>query len=171
MCALLRLDQLECRTDGIGRGIGSAAEQSVGLAHLDEHGAEVVALCKRRAALFLGHFALAKLDHLCDHLVHALIGGRIDDGGLADAEAALFRSSLDLVRVADQDHVHQILLEQAVGGFQNTGVGAFGKDDGAARGLQSVKQFRKHSIYLQFCGYPHISASSIQRFSPGLNRL
>ncbi len=152
MRALLGLDELQRRADGVRGRIGRAAEQSVGLAHLDEHRAEIVALGERRAAVLLAHLALAQLDHLGDHLIHALVGGRIDDRGLADAEVALFRSSLDLVNIADEDDVHQVVLEQTVGRFEDPGIGAFGEDNGAAGGLQSVDQLCKHMYYLQFCG-------------------
>ena len=49
LVAWLGLDELQRGTDRVGRGVGSAAEQAVGLAHLDEHGAEVVALLERCA--------------------------------------------------------------------------------------------------------------------------
>ena len=124
MRALLRLDQLQRRTDSVGSGIGRAAEQCVGLAHLDEHGAEIIALGECLAAVFLGHLALAQLDHLCDHLVHAGIGGRIDDLGLGNVEATLFGCGLDLVDIADEDDVHQIVLDEAISRFENTGVRA-----------------------------------------------
>ena len=154
--ALLRLDQLQSRTDGIGGGVGRAAEQRVGLAHLDEHGAEIVALGQRGAAVFLRHLALAQLDHLCDHLIHAGIGGRVDDLGLGDVEAALGCGSLDLVDIADEDDVHQIVLDQAVGRFEDAGVGAFGEDDGTAGRLEGADQFCKHGVLPPFCGNPAI---------------
>ena len=164
MRALLRLDELQRRTDSVGSGIGRAAEQCVGLAHLDEHGAEIVALGECLAAVFLGHLALAQLDHLCDHLVHAGIGGRIDDLGLGNVEAALFGCGLDLVDIADEDDVHQIVLDEAVSRFENTGVGAFGKDDGAAGSLQCVDQLCKHGILPPLCGFSAVILTpSIQR--------
>ena len=156
MRALLRLDQLQCRTDGVGGGVGRAAEQRVGLAHLDEHGAEIVALGQRGAAVFLRHLALAQLDHLCDHLIHTGVGGRVDDLGLGDVEAALGCGSLDLVDIADEDDVHQIVLDEAVSRFEDAGVGAFGKDDGAAGSLQCVDQLCKHGILPPLCGIPAI---------------
>ena len=154
--ALLRLDQLQSRTDRIGGGVGRAAEQRVGLAHLDEHGAEIVALGQRGAAVFLRHFALAQLDPLCDHLIHTGVGGRVDDLGLGNVEAALGCGSLDLVDIADEDDVHQIVLDQAVGRFEDAGVGAFGEDDGAAGRLEGADQFCKHGVLPPFCGNPAI---------------
>ena len=44
MCALLGLDKLQRGTNGIGGGVGRAAQQAVGNAHLHQHGAEIVAL-------------------------------------------------------------------------------------------------------------------------------
>ena len=107
-----------------------------------------------RGSLF-AHLALAQFHHLSDHLVHALIGSRVDDCGLADAEIALFCGSLDLVDVADEDDVHQVVLEQTVGRFEDAGVGAFGEDDGAACGLECVDQLRKHKYYLHAAVIPH----------------
>ena len=148
---LLGLHELEGGTDGVGGGVGSAAEQSVSLAELYEHRAEIIALGQSCAALLVGHLALAELDHLRDHLVHAFICSGVDDGGLANAEIALFGRSLDLGFVADQDDVHQVFLEKTVGRLEDTGVGAFGEDDGTTGGFQSVKQFCKHVITSKIC--------------------
>ena len=64
---------MSCRagTHGVGGGIGGAAQQSVGLAHLHQHGAEVIALLQVAADLLLRHLALAQLHHLLNHLLHA----------------------------------------------------------------------------------------------------
>ena len=102
LVAGLGLDELQRGTDRVGRGIGGAAEQTVGLAHLDEHGAEVVALFERGAALVGGHLALAQLDHLVDHLVHALVVFGVDDLGAADVEADVLGCGGDLIGVADE---------------------------------------------------------------------
>ena len=153
MRAFLRLDQLQRRTDGIGSGIGRAAEQCVGLAHLDKHGAEIIALGECLAAVFLRHLALAQFDHLLNHFVHAGIGCRVDDLGLCNVEAALFCCGLNLVNIADENDVHQIVLDEAVCRFENTGVRAFGKDDGAAGCLQCVDQLCKHGILPPLCGF------------------
>ena len=40
------------------------------IAHLYQHGAEVVALRQSCLAVFCGHLALTQLDHLLDHSVH-----------------------------------------------------------------------------------------------------
>ena len=158
MRAFLRLDQLQRRTDGIGGGIGRAAEQCVGLAHLDKHGAEIIALGECLAAVFLRHLALAQFDHLLNHFVHAGIGCRVDDLGLCNVEAALFCCGLNLVNIADENDVHQIVLDEAVCRFENTGVRAFGKDDGAAGCLQCVDQLCKHGILPPLCGFPLLSS-------------
>ena len=60
--------------------------------------------------------------------------------------AALTSASLPI-----EDDVHQVFLEKAVGRLEDTGVGAFGEDDGAAGGFQSVKQFCKHVITSKIC--------------------
>ena len=102
LVAWLGLDELQRGTDRVGRGVGSAAEQAVGLAHLDEHGAEVVALLERGAALVGGHLALAQRDHLVDHLVHAVEILGVDDLGTADVEADVLSGGGNLIGVADE---------------------------------------------------------------------
>ena len=144
MCARLGLDELERRTNGISGGVGSAAEQSVSLAHLDEHGAEVVALGQCSAAVLLAHLALAELYHLGYHGIHLRIGCRIDDLHALDIKAALCSSSLNSLYVADQDGVHQAVLLQAGSSLKNTGILALGKYDGTLFSLQSRNQVLKH---------------------------
>ena len=135
MRAGLGLDELEGGADGVCGGVGGAAQQGVGLAHLHQHGAEVVALLQSGAAVVLAHLAPAELHHLGDHLVHAGVGLGIEDLGPADVEAVLRGGGVDLVRIAHQDDVHQILLDEAGGGLLDAGIGALGEDDGAAVGL------------------------------------
>ena len=79
-----------------------SAVEAVGLAHLDEHGAEVVALLERGAALVGGHLALAQRDHLVDHLVHAVEILGVDDLGTADVEADVLSGGGNLIGVADE---------------------------------------------------------------------
>ena len=104
---LVGLDELQRGTDRVGRGVGSAAEQAVGLAHLDEHGAEVVALLERGAALVDGHLAFAQLDHLVDHLVHAVVILGVDDLGTADVEADVLSGGGNLIGVADEHSLRE----------------------------------------------------------------
>ena len=75
----LGLDELQGGADGVGGGVGGAAQQTVGHAHLYQHGAEVVALHQGGAALVGGHLAAAQRHHLLHHLVHVGIGGGVDD--------------------------------------------------------------------------------------------
>ncbi len=150
MRAGLGLDQLQGGAHGVGGGIGGAAQQSVGLAHLHQHGAEVVALLQGGAAVVLAHLALAQLHHLADHLVHTVIGGGIQDRCAGDVKAVLFSGGLHLVHIAHQDHVHQVLLHQAGGGLLDAGVRALGEDDGAAGFLQIVQKSGKHVVIPPF---------------------
>ena len=69
LVAGLGLDELQGGTDRVGGGIGGAAQQSVGIAHLHQHGAEVVALLERGAALVGGHLALAQRDNIVENHV------------------------------------------------------------------------------------------------------
>lgn len=69
-------------------------------------------------------------------------------------EAALFGCGLDLVDIADEDDVHQIVLDEAVSRFENTGVGAFGKDDGAAVAFSASISFVNMVSYLHYAVFP-----------------
>ena len=125
----LGLHQLQGGTDGIGGGVGGAAQQAVDLALLDQHGAEVVALHQRGPALVGAHFALAQGNHGFHHFVHAFIGGGVQNFYILDVKTTLFRGSLDFLHVAHQHGGQEAALDQAGSGLQNTGVSALGKDD------------------------------------------
>ena len=150
MRARLRLDELQGGTDGVSRGIGRAAQQSVRIAHLHEHRAEIVALGQRLAALLGRHLALAQGDHLLDHLIHAGIGRGIDDLQALDVEAALGSCGLDLLGCADEDRGEEAALLQAVGSLENAGIRPFGKDNLARICLENFNQTVKHESFLQY---------------------
>ena len=153
----LALDELERGTHGVRRGVGRAAQKAVGLAHLDKHGAEIVALGKVLAAILRGHLALAELDHLRDHLVHALIGRRIDDLRALDIKTALCGRGLHILDDADQDRLQEAALQKPVGRLQDAGVGALGEHDGLLlSGFQSLNEFFKH-IGISSCNILYIS--------------
>ena len=143
--ARLRLDQLQRRTDGIRGGIGRAAQQAVGNAHMNQHGTEIVGLLQRGAALFLGHLALAQRHHLLDHLLHALIGLRIDDPRAADIEAGFLGGGLDLLLVADQDGFQEGCRQQAGPGLKDARVRTLREYDGLGVLFQRCDQRFKHS--------------------------
>ena len=149
LAAGLGLDNLQGGTDSVGGGIGGAAQQSVGVAHLHQHGAKVVGLHQSVAALLLGHFAFAELHHGGDHLVHVLKGGGIDDDGAADVEADILGDLLDLLGVADQDGGQEGTGQQAGGSLQDAGVSALGEHDLAGMSLQLFDQKLKHVVFLQ----------------------
>ena len=150
MRAGLGLDELEGGADGVGSGVGRAAQKGVGLAHLHQHGAEVIALLERGAAVVLAHLALAQLHHLGHHLVHPSVGLGVDDLRAGNVKAVLLRSSLDLLHIAHQDDVHQVLLHQARRGLLDAGVGTLGKDNGAAVLLQILQKSGKHGVFPPF---------------------
>ena len=145
MCARLGLDQLKCRTNGVCGGVSSTAEQCVSLAHLDEHGAEVVALCQICADGLHVHLALAQVEHGLSHLVHLRIGSRVDDLGAGDVEAARCSRCLDLVDIADQNDVHQLILEQTRGSFQDAGIRTLGEYNLSLVRLENRNQIFKHN--------------------------
>ena len=143
MGALAGLNQLERGANGIGGGVGSAAEQRIGIAHLDQHGAEVVALLEVGAAVLGGHLALAELDHLLDHRFHVGVGGGVDDLKTLNVKPALSGLGLNDLNLTDQDRGQESALLQLCSGFQDTGVVALGEDDlpgiGAELGFQNIE--------------------------------
>ena len=143
--ARLGLDELQRGTHGVGGGVGGTAQQAVGLAHLHQHGAEIIGLGQIGAALLGGHLALAEHDHLFHHLVHAGIGSRIDDPGAGNIVAALFGSRPDAVGRTDQNDPQEASLQELRSRIQDAGILAFGEDDGAVIGFQRFDQFLKHS--------------------------
>ena len=144
MCALLGLDELKCGTNGIGGGVGCAAEQAVCDAHLDEHGAEVVALGKSRTAILSAHLALAQSDHFIDHCVHALVGQGVKYLKAVDIEAALCGSSLDLIDITDEDGGQEAFLFKSCSRLKYACIVAFGVDDLAGIILQNFNEIFKH---------------------------
>ena len=144
LVARLGLDDLQSGTDRIGGGVGSAAQQSVGIAHLHQHGAEVIGLRERLAAVLLGHLALAELYHQGHHLVHVGKGGGVDDDGAANVEAGLLGGRLNLGLIAHQNGGQERTGQQTGGSLQNAGIGALGEDDLAGMRLQLVDQKLKH---------------------------
>ena len=140
----LGLNELKRRPDGVRGGVGGTAQQAVGLPHLDQHGAEVVALHQVLPAVLGGHLSLAQLHHLLHHGVHAGIGGRVHNAHAFNVKAALLRCGLDLGLHTHQDGGQETILLQAGGGLQNPGVRALGKNQGAGIGFQGFDQFCKH---------------------------
>ncbi len=129
MCALLGLDQLQSGTDGVGGGVGSAAQQAVCLAHLHQHGAEVVGLLQQSAALLCGLLALAQLHHGADHLIKTGVVLRVDDLGSGNIKVTGGGSSLALSLVAHHDDLQHALGQQLASGLQDAGVIALGEND------------------------------------------
>ena len=148
--ALLGLDELQRRTDGVRGGVGRAAEQGVGHAHLHEHGAEVVALLEVGADFFHGHFALAQVKHALSHLVHLVVVGGIDDLETLDVEVAGLGRRLHVIDIADKDRRQEAALLQAGSGLEDAGVGALGVNDLARIGFENFNQIFEHGVFLQY---------------------
>ena len=144
MSALLGLDQLQSGTDGVGGGVGSAAQQAVSLAHLDQHGAEVVGLLQQSSALLCGLLALAQLDHGVDHLIEAGVVLGVDDLSSGNIKIASSGSGLALCLVADHNDFQHALCQQLACGLQDAGVIALGKNDRLGVCLQLGYQGCKH---------------------------
>ena len=144
VCALLGLDQLQSGADGIGGGVSSAAQQAVSLAHLDQHGAEVVGLLQQSSALLCGLLALAQLDHGVDHLIEAGVVLRVDDLSSGNIKIASSGSSLALCLVADHNNFQHALSQQLACGLQDAGVIALGKNDRLGVCLQLCYQRCEH---------------------------
>ena len=147
---LLGLDQLQSGADGIGGGVGGAAQQAVGLAHLDQHGAEVVGLLQQCGALLSGLLALAQLDHGVDHLIKTGVVLRVNDLSSGNIETTGSGSSLALSLVADHHDLQHALSQQLACSLQDAGVIALGKNDRLGVCLQLGHQRCKH---ISHCDY------------------
>ena len=150
MGALLGLDELQRRADGVRGGVGRAAEQGIGHAHLHEHGAEVVALLEVGADFFHGHFALAQVKHALGHLVHLVVVGGVDDLETLDVEVAGLGRRLHVIDIADKDRRQEATLLQAGSGLEDAGVGALGVNDLARIGFENFNQIFEHGVFLQY---------------------
>ena len=146
MGALLGLDQLQSGPDGIGGGIGGTAQQSVGVAHLHQHGAEVVALGQGLPAVVGGHLALAQLHHLLHHFLHGGVSSRVENFQALDVEVTGLGGDGDFLYVAHQNGGQEAVLLQTGSGLQDTGVGAFGKDDLPGICFQGLDHRFKHDV-------------------------
>ena len=145
----LGLDELQSGTHGVGGGVGGAAQQGVGLAHLHQHGAEVVALLEVGAALVGGHLALTQSDHGVDHLVHAFVGQGVDDLHAGEVIAQLLGLGVELFLGADQHGGEETVGLQAGSSLHDTGIGAVGKDDLAGVRFQDLNKLIEHFVFLQ----------------------
>ena len=153
MCALLGLDQLQSGTNGVGSGVSSAAQQAISLAHLHQHGAEVVGLLQQSGALLSGLLALAQLHHGVDHLIKTGIVLGVDDLGSGNIKVTGGSSSLALSLVAHHDDLQHALGQQLCSGLQNAGIIALGENDRLGICLQLCYQRCKH---ISHCDYLRI---------------
>ena len=96
--------------------------------------------------------ALAQLHHLINHGVHFGIGLGVDDFDALDVVAALGRVGLDNVNVADEDGGQEAALDQTVGGLQNAGVVALGKNDFSGVRFQRFDHCIEHGTFPPISG-------------------
>ncbi|MPM83264.1 hypothetical protein SDC9_130327 [bioreactor metagenome] len=135
LAARLGFDDLQRGTDGVGGGVGGAAQQSVGIAHLHQHGAKVVALLQGLAALCLVHLALAQLKQGGNHFVHLGKILRVDDFSAPNIETGILSGGGYGVGIAHQNGSQERTGQQTGGRLQNAGIGALGENDLAGTGL------------------------------------
>ena len=140
----LGLYELQRGADRIRGGVGGAAEQGVRLAHLDQHGAEVVRLLEGGGAVLAAELALAQREHRLDHLgeVRVIIG--VYDLQAVYIEAALGRGGLDLGRVADEHRREEAAGLEPCGALEDTGVRSFGVDYLPGVFLEYFNKILKH---------------------------
>ena len=144
MCTRLGLNQLQSRTNGISSRISSAAQQSISLTHLYQHGAEVIALCQVCLDGIHVHLALAQIKHGLCHLFHLRIGCRINDSCTGNIKVSSCSSVLYFLFSTDQDNIHQVILQQACSSLQNAGIRALSENNCSAICLQCSNQILKH---------------------------
>ena len=144
MCAGFGLYKLQRGADGIRSGICSSAKKRVGHAHLDQHGAEVIAFFQVVGAFLGRHFTLAQLHHLCHHFVKAVIAVGVDYLKSVNVEAAFFRGSFHIGSAAHQHGCQETGPFQSGGSFKYAGVGALGENYLPGVFLQYVDKILKH---------------------------
>ena len=155
----LGLHQLQSRADGISSGVCGAAQQGIGVTHLHQHGAKVIALGQRFPAILSGHLALAEGNHLLHHGVHLRVSSRVDDLDAFHVKVPGGGSSLDRLHLTNENRGQEAAFFQPVRGLQNSGIGAFGKDNFPGIRFQDfnhrIKHFRiLHVMYFRGRGLP-----------------
>lgn len=73
---------------------------------------------------------------------------------LGNVEAALFGCGLDLVDIADEDDVHQIVLDEAVSRFENTASGPSVKTMVRRVAFSASISFVNMVSYLHYAVFP-----------------
>ncbi len=116
------LKDLKSRTQGVCGGVAGARDQTVGVAHLNHHGAKVGGIVHLLTSLLDGHTLLgAQLGKLgCISLV--LLGSL----GVNNGDTR----NVNLCRIAKNNEVGKVFSYDFLGSFDGTGVFALGKDDG-----------------------------------------
>ena len=121
------LEDLQRRAQSVGGGVAGAGDQTVGIAHLDHHGAKVGGIHHLGASLLDGDALLsAELGKLLRVLLVLLGVARVDDGGAGN---------VDLVGVAQDDDLGQTLLDDLSSRDDGARILALGQDDGLKVGL------------------------------------
>ena len=144
LVAGLGLDDLQSRTDCVSGGIGSTAQEAVSLAHLDQHGAEIVSFGKDGACLFGGHaFGLSDLTEHVHHLVHLVIVFGIDNDRAADVEALDLSCFLDLIHLSEKDGGQEVAGQKTGSRLQDSRVAALCEDDPLRLLFQLVDHYLK----------------------------
>ena len=115
--------------------MASAANQTVCMARLQQHGAEIHDIVHLGIGLFGSNaLALAQLIERLGHFLTKFAFDIVDNGRAIELEA--LRG--DFLRFADDHDVRKALLQRLFGGFQDTFVVALGQNDGLLIGLSAV---------------------------------
>ena len=110
--------------------MASAGNHAVSLAHVDEHGAEIVRIAQLNACFFFGCFAFAAFYEFSDHVVVFCIVVWIDDLYAVDVDASFFGNGLNFFRIAEKDRDDQTVLLMACDSAEDADVFTFWKYDG-----------------------------------------
>ena len=129
----LGLDDLQCRTYGVGRGVDGSGNETVCFTEHHEHGAKVAVIGELLACLFLGHALLGTQlaqfgDHRSEYFLVVLgLELRLFKG----FESKLLTAGENAFLVSDDDQIDDITLEQIVGCLDDAVFGSFRKHDGS----------------------------------------
>ena len=131
--ARLCFDDLECRTNGVGRGAARAGYFAVGVAVFYHQTAQIERVFGFLLGFFVGHaFVFAQFVQQIGVNRHFRVSFGIDDGGFANVFQSFVGShGVNFVGIANEDEFGRLVGQQAVGRFEGTRFVAFGQNDAA----------------------------------------
>ena len=126
--ALAHADDLQGGTNRVGKMLRDTGDERVGIAHVDHHRAEDIAIVDQSAGFQQGHApTLAQAKQFLDVGFAMVRGSGIDDLHAFQIHTQLLRAALNLGRLPEKNGIANLFFDQHVTGAQDFLVVAFGK--------------------------------------------